>query len=107
MFFRRYSSRPVHPVIIETSTMVRRIGKTRIEWALLALIAAVCAILSFLQYRWTGELSKAEPALLRAGLNQQLRLLSQRLNNDIRENCASLLPRATRNNEYRKERSYP
>ncbi len=94
MLFNRRSSGPVHPVMIETSTPVRYIGKTRIEWALLALIAAVCAILSFLQYRWTGELSKAEPALLRAGLNQQLRLLSENLNNAIRENCTSLLPDA-------------
>ena len=62
------------------------------EWALLALIALVCAVLSFLQYRWTGELSRAEPALLRAGLNQQLHRLSQDFNSDIRENCASLAP---------------
>ena len=85
--------------------MVRYIGKTRIEWALLALIAAVCAILSFLQYRWTGELSKAEPALLRAGLNQQLRLLSESLNNDIRENCSSLLPDAREISGARQNRS--
>ncbi len=94
MLFSRCLSTLVHPVIIETSTTVRYVGKTRFEWALLALIAAVCAILSFLQYSWTGELSKAEPALLRAGLNQQLRLLSQRLNNDIREDCTSLMPDA-------------
>ena len=74
---------------------MNRLGQTRIEWALLAVIALVCAILSFLQYRWTGELSRAEPALLRAGLNEQLRRLSQAFNNEIRENCASLLPDAT------------
>ena len=47
-------------------------GQARIEWALLGVIAVVCAVLSFLQYRWTGELSRAEPALLRAGLNVQV-----------------------------------
>jgi signal transduction histidine kinase len=73
---------------------VKRIGQTRIEWALLALIALVCAVLSFLQYRWTGELARAEPALVRAGLNDQLRRLSQAFNNDIRENCTTLLPNA-------------
>jgi signal transduction histidine kinase len=71
---------------------VKRIGQTRIEWALLAVIAVVCAVLSFLQYRWTGELSKAEPALLRAGLNDQLHRLSQAFNNEIRDNCMMLLP---------------
>lgn len=71
---------------------MKRIGQTRIEWALLAVIAVVCAVLSFLQYRWTGELSKAEPALLRAGLNDQLRRLSLAFHNDIRENYVLLMP---------------
>ena len=74
------------------STVVKRIGQTRIEWALLAVIALVCAVLSFLQYRWTGELGRAEPALLRAGLNEQLRRLTEAFNNDIRETCTALLP---------------
>jgi signal transduction histidine kinase len=73
---------------------VKRIGQSGIEWALLAVIALVCAVLSFLQYRWTGELSRAEPALLRAGLNDQLRRLTQDFNNDLRETCTSLLPDA-------------
>jgi len=73
---------------------VKRIGNTRIEWALLGVIAAVCAVLSFLQYRWTGELSRAEPALLRAGLNEQVRRLVQAFNEEIRENCTALLPDA-------------
>lgn len=71
---------------------MKRIGQIRIEWALLAVIALLCAVLSFLQYRWTGELSRAEPVLLRAGLNEQLRRLAQAFNNDIREGCTTLLP---------------
>ena len=74
---------------------MKRIGQTRIEWALLTLIALVCAVLSFLQYRWTGELSRAEPALLRSGLNEQLRRLSLEFNNDLRESCTALLPDAS------------
>jgi signal transduction histidine kinase len=73
---------------------VKRIGQSSIEWALLAVIALVCAVLSFLQYRWTGELSRAEPALLRAGLNDQLRRLTQDFNNDLRDTCTALLPDA-------------
>ncbi len=73
---------------------MKRIGQTRIEWALLAIIAVVCAVLSFLQYRWTGELSRAEPALLRAGLNDQVRRLVEDFNEGIRENCTTLLPDA-------------
>ncbi len=73
---------------------VKRIGQTRIEWALLGVIAVVCAVLSFLQYRWTGELSRAEPALLRAGLNVQVPRLVQAFHQEIHESCAMLLPDA-------------
>lgn len=66
--------------------------QSRIEIALLAGIALVSVVLSYLQYRWTGELSLAEPALLRAGLNNQVRRLAQAFDNEIRENIASLLP---------------
>src|SRR4051812_21904939 len=73
---------------------MRLLRHTGMERGMLAVIAAGCAVLSFLQYRWTGELSKAQPALLRAGLNDQLRRLSQDFNSDIRENCTSLVPTA-------------
>jgi signal transduction histidine kinase len=78
--------------MIGISGRVKSIGQTRVEWLLLGVIAVVCGVLSFLQYRWTGELSKAEPALVRAGLTDQLRRLSQAFSNDIRENCTSLAP---------------
>ena len=73
---------------------MKRIGQTRIEWSLLGMIAVVCAVLSFLQYRWTGELSRAEPALLRAGLNERLPRLVQAFNDEVRESCTLLLPHA-------------
>jgi len=73
---------------------VKRIGQARIEWALLGVIAVVCAVLSFLQYRWTGELSRAEPALLRAGLNEQVPRLVRAFNEEVRDSCAMLLPDA-------------
>lgn len=41
-----------------------------------------------------GPESKAEPALLRAGLNDQLRRLSQAFDSGIRENCTALVPDA-------------
>src|SRR5689334_6041642 len=71
---------------------VKRMYQTRMEWVLLAVIAVVCAVLSFLQYGWTGELSKAEPVLLRTSLNDQLRLFARDFNNEIREACVSLAP---------------
>ena len=73
---------------------MKTLSQHRIEWSLLALILLVCVVLSFLQYRWTGELSRAEPALLRGSLNDQLRHLAKAFNNELLENCAMLLPGA-------------
>ena len=73
---------------------MKQIGQARIEWALLGVIAVVCVVLSFLQYRWTGELSRAEPALLRAGLNEQVPRLTRAFNEEIRESCTILMPDA-------------
>src|SRR3954447_5513797 len=76
------------------ATAVKRKRQNRMQWALLALNAVVCAALASLQYRWTGELSRAEPAFLRAGLNEQVRRLAQTFNEDIRESCTLLQPDA-------------
>ena len=73
---------------------MRRTGQARIEWALLGVIAVVCAVLSLLQYRWTGELSRAELVLLRAGLNEQVRRLVQAFNEELRDSWTTLLPEA-------------
>jgi signal transduction histidine kinase len=58
----------------------------------LGVIALVCVVLSLLQYRWTGELSRAEPALLRAGLNEQVRRLVEAFNEELRDSWTTLLP---------------
>src|SRR5580692_4267501 len=96
MLWTRYQGRrgPSIGLSSKHRTTVKRIGQARIEWALLGVIAVVCGVLSFLQYRWTGELSRAEPALLRAGLNQQIVRLVQDFNEEIRESCAMLMPDA-------------
>lgn len=71
-----------------------RIGQTRLEWILLAVIAAVCAGLSLLQYRWTGELRQAETVTVRAGLEERARGLARTFDEEIRESVNSLLPTA-------------
>ncbi len=71
---------------------MKRFGQTRLEWALLGIMAVVCAGLSFLQYRWTGELSRSDRARLRAGLDEQLHHLAQAFDEEMRRTCLSLLP---------------
>ena len=71
---------------------MKGMGQNRLELALLGLIAVVCAGLSLLQYRWTGDVSRAERSRLRSGLNEQVTRLTRAFDEEIRENCRALLP---------------
>jgi len=73
---------------------MKQIGQNRLELALLGLIAVACTGLSLLQYRWTGEVSRAEQTRLRSGLNEQVSRLVRTFDDEVRENCRSLLPAA-------------
>jgi len=66
--------------------------QSRVELGLLILIAVVCAGLSILQYRWTGELSRAEQSRLRSGLSEQLTRLARAFDDELAENCRALVP---------------
>lgn len=65
---------------------------TRIEWAFLAALAVLCTVLSLLQYRWTGELARAEIAQLRSNLGEQARLLTQNFDDELTAASTRLLP---------------
>ena len=78
--------------MIKTAPGVKRIHQSRLEWTLLAIIAVVCAVLSFLQYRWTAEVSRAERAQLHSGLDEQVERLVNAFDTEIRESCTMLLP---------------
>lgn len=71
---------------------MKRIGQDRLELALLALIAVICTGLSILQYRWTGEFSRAERERLRTGLSEQASRLARAFEDDLRRNCRALVP---------------
>jgi signal transduction histidine kinase len=84
--FAGISSECPHPVKLA--------NQTRIEWALLGVVAVVCAGLSVLQYRWTGEISRAERVRLRSGLDEQVQRLVRAFEDEIRDSCTALLPAA-------------
>lgn len=71
----------------------------RLEWAVVALLAAVCLVLSILQYRWTGELSLAERSRMRGGLENSVRRIVQNFDGELRAGCQALLPTAEEINE--------
>lgn len=75
---------------------MRRTGwrQSWIEWGFLAFMVAACAVLSLLQYRWTGEVSRAEGDRLRANLQTQLRQVSRAFDSELNESIYELVPTA-------------
>jgi signal transduction histidine kinase len=59
-------------------------------WAAVGLLAVLCAVLAVLQYRWLGEISRAEQQRLKDDLTSKLTLLSRNFNREI-ENAARAL----------------
>lgn len=51
----------------------------------------LCCVLAGLQYRWTGEVSRAEEERLKSCLQAALNRLSHNFNSEIAAACASLL----------------
>ena len=65
-----------------------------LSWLFVAVLVGLCAILGVLQYRWIGEVSRAERDRLRSGLNASLQRISQDFNEEINTACVALLPPA-------------
>jgi signal transduction histidine kinase len=72
--------------------MRRRLNQTYIEWGFITLLAAVCLVLSYLQYDWTGQVSRAEGERLRDGLEVQIRQFCNAFDSTLTESCNSLVP---------------
>jgi signal transduction histidine kinase len=79
---------------------------TRIEWAFLAAMAVLCTGLSILQYRWTGELARAEIARLRGNLNEQAHLLVQSFDEELTAASVRLMPTATEIDELGRDAAF-
>lgn len=66
-----------------------------IEWGFVVFLLALCALLTMLQYRWTGEVSRAEAARLRSGLAEQAKSLANAFDTELAQSCAALIPSRT------------
>jgi signal transduction histidine kinase len=68
---------------------------SRRDWvygAAVFLLAAVCAVLAFLQYRWIGEVANAEQQRLRSELQRNLTFVQRDFNSQIGTAAAELVP---------------
>ena len=63
-----------------------------VEGIFVGALAVLCLGLTVLQYRWTGEVSRATTQTLRAGFGDQVPLLCRSFDADLTNACAQLLP---------------
>jgi signal transduction histidine kinase len=61
-------------------------------WAALGSLAVLCCVLAVLQYRWIGEISRAEQDRLKGGLQSALQRISRAFDSEIEGACAALQP---------------
>lgn len=73
----------------------QRAQQSWIEWSLVTLLLALCLVLSVLQYRWTGEVSRAEAERLRLQLSEQSLALANAFDAELAGACAALIPSRT------------
>src|SRR5258706_10830059 len=79
---------------------------TWISWIFVGLLAITCAVLAALQFRWIGEVSKAERQRLHEELTTKLNLLRRGFNEEIENAAAGLLPPTTQIDELGREPAY-
>ncbi len=64
------------------------------EWGFVALLALLCTGLALLQYRWTGEISRAEAERLRGGMDAGAQAFAKVFDDTLTEYCTALKPAA-------------
>jgi hypothetical protein len=80
---------------VSVKTARHRARQNWIDWGFVAFLLVLCAVLTALQYRWTGEVSRAETARLRAALAGQAQSLANAFDAELARPCAALIPSRT------------
>jgi signal transduction histidine kinase len=80
-------------------------SRTR-RWLGVSVLALLCCVLAFLQYNWTGQVSRAEKERLAEGLEASLLQLSQEFNLELARTAFALEPSESRIEEIGREMAY-
>src|SRR5258708_12846232 len=78
-----------------------------ISWISVGLLALACAILAVLQFRWIGEVSKAERQRLGEEVAAKLSLFRRAFNDEIDRSAAALVPSNAQIDDLGREQAYP
>lgn len=62
------------------------------QWVFVAILALTCAALAALQYRWTGQITEAERARLRAQLDERVFGMRDDINRAVSESLNAVAP---------------
>lgn len=78
----------------ELGTPVTKWKQTALmEWGAVGLLLVLCVLLVTLQYRWTGELARAEAETLRGNLEAKAQGLAREFDAELTASCEELRPR--------------
>lgn len=72
----------------------RRAYDRWLPWLLIGILATSCTLLAYLQYRWTGELTRAETVSLQATLRAQTAQLATAFDTELLRTAAEYIPSA-------------
>jgi signal transduction histidine kinase len=70
------------------------------DWLFGGVMFLLCAVLTVLQYRWTGEVANAEMIRLRGNLDQQAHALTRAFDAELSSTCDQLLPKENDENDF-------
>jgi signal transduction histidine kinase len=77
-----------------------------ISWISMSLLALACGILAVLQFRWIGEVSKAERQRLTEEVTAKLSLFRRAFNDEIERSATALVPSNAQIDELGREPAY-
>jgi signal transduction histidine kinase len=76
----------------QLNRMNARSKQTCTDWMIGGFMFLLCAGLTVLQYRWTGEVANAELIRLRGNLDEQSRALARAFDVELSDSCGRLIP---------------
>src|SRR5579872_1549295 len=72
--------------------MIARLKQSQADWGLCGLMFVLCAVLTILQYGWTGQIADAEVRRLRNNLDEQAQGMAHAFDTELRSDCLQLAP---------------
>jgi signal transduction histidine kinase len=79
-------------MLFSTNVMSRLRTIPYADWLLGGLMFLLCAALTVMQYRWTGEVARAEAVRLRGNLDEQAQGVARAFDAELSSSCDQLIP---------------